>query len=212
MKTLLLYITTIMIIVYGAITPCRAEFYPDGGEELMANKEYIIKWDADYFGTDEVLLSIWMYKESVWRTIGSGNSIQGTYKWRVPYIQGDKFRMKVQSKRDPSKMIMSTTYFNIKIENNGGGQPIDPIEGGVVFEVNCNPSPARSTAYCTWNSPDAIGISVYAVTGERLYYHSILTTTYHVIDCSHWANGTFIIEVIFTDGKRKVGKLLKVDA
>jgi hypothetical protein len=214
MKRNLLSIIGILLFEVVTVMSCYAQFYPDGGEELSANGEYTITWDKTYFdNNDEVAITIWMYKESIWRTVGSTVAKNGTFRWRVPYIQGDKFRMKVQSKRDPSRMLMSTTFFSIKIEDTiGGGNPIGAFNDDIRFEVQVSPNPTNQTVHCMWEGTNTISISVYSLTGDRMYFQPLSSVSYHTLNCSAWVNGTYTIEVLFSDGKRKVGKFLKLDS
>jgi hypothetical protein len=52
-----------LIIVLTSVL-CKADIYPDGGETIEAGKECHIKWDAKVFGSDNIVVSLWMINNS----------------------------------------------------------------------------------------------------------------------------------------------------
>lgn len=210
MKIIIMRVFIVFFYFFAVSADTHAELYPNGGEVLTATKEYSILWNPSDFGNDEVQISLWMYKESTWKIIGTANANQGKYLWQIPYIYGDQYRIKVQSTRNPLKIKLSTTYFTIRIESiGGGGQPKD---SEIRYEIQCVPTPTTISVNCTWNEENAIAISIYSLNGIRMYHQTLSSSVVsQSIHCKSWISGTYVVDVLFADGKHKIGKLIKID-
>lgn len=210
MKILLAQVLFLFLFLVIAFTQLEAQIYPNGGEILIATKEYSILWNPSDFSNEEVQISLWMYKESSWRVIGIANGNQGKYLWQIPYIHGDQYRIKVQSTRNPSKIKLSTTFFSIRIESIGGGSG-QPTDSEVQDDIQCIPSPATISVNCIWNEENAIAISVYSLTGTRMHQQTLVPSVMsQSIHCKSWISGTYVVDVIFNDGKHRLGKFIKI--
>jgi hypothetical protein len=196
-----------LIIVLTSVL-CKADIYPDGGETIEAGKECHIKWDAKVFGSDNVVVSLWMINNSAWNTIGTAAGNTGTLRWIVPYVQGSFFRIKVQSSRDPNLYSVSTTFFSISIPRNGWADPgLDDVQ----FEILCSPNPASTTVNLSWEGANSLSLSVYSINGDRKYSQATAGIVRHSIPCAHWPSGTYAVELVCSDGKKKYGKFIKGD-
>lgn len=182
---------------------------PNGGEIISASTAYTITWNRPPTARGLLSISIWNGDTGLWTVLSENVSIQsGRFVWNVPpTMQGDRFRIKIQSQNNPSLIDLSDTFFSIVLLNNPS-TPQDPL-AQEQQSIRVVPNPAHDYADASWVG-EALWLRVWDIPGHAVLFYPLNRQQRHSFSVARLISGMYMVEVALANGSRIYGKVFVV--
>ena len=182
----------------------QSQIIPSGGERWTAGTTGNIRWEASLFPVGPVDISLWDGELGKWSYIVSAPSEKGSFEWQIPMgLNGDMFRIKIQSRTHTHTVYMSESFFSITTPSPGGGLPMDLTIDTVVVA----PVPASEQATVSWRGK-AVALSIVDITGHKLVQIPLHRVSHYTLPVQEFLPGFYVVTVLLEDSRYLYGKLL----
>lgn len=200
MKTIAVFV---FVIVFITSSVC-ASLMPNGGEHIPIGQFYSVTWsESDFAKHDKVSIYLWVQDKSRWEQLTECDAQQKTFRWLVTHSAGNNYRIKIQSKQNPSRYLLSDAYFSIIIPSGQG------IEGQFSAEdkVRVSPNPVDGVGTCSWEGDRGISLRIIAQNGNVVHSSLLSGTNSCTVDGKSFIQGLYIVEIVTEKKEILTGKL-----
>lgn len=181
-----------------------ASLMPNGGEHIPIGQYYSVSWsESDFAKHDKVIILLWLQDKSRWEQLTECDAQQKSFRWLVTHSAGNNYRIKIQSKQNPSRYLLSEAYFSIIIP------AVRNIEGQFITEdkVRVSPNPVDGVGTCSWEGDRGISLRIIAQNGNVVHSGLLSGTNSCTVDVKSLIQGLYIVEIVTEKKEILTGKL-----
>lgn len=197
--------SVIYCIIFFLIFTLRisASLMPNGGEQIPIGQYYTVSWSiSDFSSDDNVVVYLWLQEKARWEQLSECAAHQKTFRWLVTHNAGNNYRIKVQSKKNPTQYLLSEAYFSIIIPSAKDKEG----EFGTADKVRIRPNPLDGLGTFSWEGK-GISIRIIAPNGNVVYSGLLAGTNSCTVDVKSFVQGLYIAEIMTENKETLTGKL-----
>ncbi|MCK5003809.1 MAG: hypothetical protein KAS21_01915 [Candidatus Aminicenantes bacterium] len=118
MKRNIFFLIPLLILLSNSVPaePALTLISPNGGEELISGKTFMIKWNYEDSANSDKNVILVLYKNGIkFITISESTSNTGSFIWTIPSEtpSGNKYRIRIRSQKELSLNDFSDRDFSI---------------------------------------------------------------------------------------------------